>query len=219
MATRKTTAKKAAATNQKAAAKRTAAKQEPKDNPVSNETTRAATTSEQADHARVTSGETDVQRFGDADTETQKSAAGTAQLAYATGQSGSTDASTQRLSAVEQAVAERDKIVQQAADEAKRAEQVESANVAEVMTDLQSAPKAPVTNAMQQPLAVADVGIHPDVTSPTNLYAMQNPALPGTGVADPRDLAPGQDMSPSPPISSSNILPTPTKPGTPFSKL
>ena len=41
---------------------------------------------------------------------------------------------------------------------------------------------------------------------------------PGTGVADPRDLAPGQDLSPCPPGGVS-IAPQPNKEGSLFSKI
>lgn len=81
--------------------------------------------------------------------------------------------------------------------------------------------RAPMDNAMQKRNDIAHpTGIHPDVTSPTTGpigQVAQN--IPGTGVADIRDLAPGQDLSPSPPVSSSNILPQPNKPGSLFSKL
>ena len=52
-------------------------------------------------------------------------------------------------------------------------------------------------------------GIHPDVTSPTTGPVVN---VPGTGVAKLSELAPGQSLAPSPPISSSNILPQPDKP-------
>lgn len=42
--------------------------------------------------------------------------------------------------------------------------------------------------------------------------------VPGTGVADPKDLAPGQDLRPSPPGGVS-ITPLPDKPGTKYSAL
>lgn len=81
--------------------------------------------------------------------------------------------------------------------------------------------RAPMSNAMQKRNDIAHpTGISPDVTSPTTGpvgQVAQN--IPGTGVADITDLAPGQDLSPSPPVSSSNILPQPNKPGSLFSKL
>ena len=79
--------------------------------------------------------------------------------------------------------------------------------------------RAPLDNPMQKPAAeVAPPGIHPDVTSPTS-GSPGEVKIPGTGVADIRDLAPGQSLAPSPPVSSSNIVPTPNKPGTPFAQL
>jgi hypothetical protein len=81
--------------------------------------------------------------------------------------------------------------------------------------------RAPMDNAMQKRNDIAHpTGISPDVTSPTTGPVGQVARnIPGTGVADIRDLAPGQDLSPSPPVSSSNILPQPNKPGSVFSKL
>lgn len=199
-ATKKTTAKKSA-TNQSAAKQRTAAKA-------------------QETAARAT-GQTDLQKFGDADTETQKAASVAAQAqvtSFSTSaQQGAVD---QRVDAVQQAVAERDKILREAKQDEEKAAVVDQQNAADLMTSLQAPLRAPTTNATgPKAHGVNDVGVHPDVTSPTNLMAAQTPALPGTGVADPRDLAPGQDMSPSPPVSSSNILPQPDKAGTGFSKL
>lgn len=81
--------------------------------------------------------------------------------------------------------------------------------------------RAPMDNAMQKRNDIAHpTGISPDVTSPTTGPIGQVAAnIPGTGVADIRDLAPGQDLSPSPPVSSSNILPQPNKAGSLYSKL
>jgi hypothetical protein len=79
--------------------------------------------------------------------------------------------------------------------------------------------RAPLDNPMQKPAAdAAAPGISPDVTSPTS-GSPGDVRIPGTGVADVRDLAPGQSLAPSPPVSSSNIVPTPNKPGTPFAQL
>jgi type II secretory pathway pseudopilin PulG len=79
--------------------------------------------------------------------------------------------------------------------------------------------RAPLDNPMQKPAAdSAPAGISPDVTSPTS-GSVGEVKIPGTGVADIRDLAPGQSLAPSPPVSSSNIVPTPNKPGTPFAQL
>lgn len=79
--------------------------------------------------------------------------------------------------------------------------------------------RAPLDNPMQKPAGdAAPPGIHPDVTSPTS-GSPGEVRIPGTGVADIRDLAPGQSLAPSPPVSSSNIVPTPNKPGTPFAQL
>jgi len=79
--------------------------------------------------------------------------------------------------------------------------------------------RAPLDNPMQKPAAeAAPPGIHPDVTSPTS-GSPGEVKIPGTGVADIRDLAPGQSLAPSPPVSSSNIVPTPNKPGSPFAQL
>lgn len=58
------------------------------------------------------------------------------------------------------------------------------------------------------PASPAAQGVSPDVTSPVDLSA---PVL-GSGVAKLHELAPGQSLAPSPPISSSNILPQPEKP-------
>lgn len=201
-ATKKSTAKKAA-TNQQAAKQRT-----------------SAAAKQQESQARAT-GKTDLQKFGDADTETQKAAAGAAQLEV-TGFTTSEQqgAVNQRVSSVEQAVAERDRILREAQKEEQQAAVVEQQNSVDLMSNLQAPLRAPSTNPTgPKAHGVNEVGVHPDVTSPTNLMAAQTPALPGTGVADPRDLAPGQDMSPSPPVSSSNILPQPDKAGTGFSKL
>ena len=208
MATRKNAAKTATkksadkATNQKAAKQRTTA------------------AAKQKAQARAT-GNTDVQKFGNADTETQKAAAGAVQITSASFSTPEQKAAvSNRQSAVEKALAERDQILQQAQKEEASQAVVEQQNVADVMTELQAPLRAPSTNPTgPKAHGVNEVGVHPDVTSPTNLYAAQTPALPGTGVADPRDLAPGQGMSPSPPVSSSNILPQPDKPGTGFSKL
>lgn len=199
-ATKKSTAKKAA-TNQSAAKQRTAAKA-------------------QETAARAT-GQTDLQKFGDADTETQKAASVAAQVEVGSFTSADQQgAVSQRVDAVQAAVAERDKILREAQQEEQQKAVVEQQNSVDLMSNLQAPPRAPSTNATgPKAHGVNEVGIHPDVTSPTNLMAAETPALPGTGVADPRDLAPGQDMSPSPPVSSSNILPQPDKAGTGFSKL
>lgn len=53
-------------------------------------------------------------------------------------------------------------------------------------------------------------------TPPAAVAAPHGP--PGTGVADPADLAPGQSLEPSPP-GGVNIAPLPDKPGSVFSKL
>lgn len=162
--------------------------------------------------------QTDVDKFGTSDTETQKAASvAAARTAPVTGTYG--DAVGSRQDAISKALSERETIIKQAAKEVPAQADAEAANTTALMNDLEAPLKAPVTNPLQKPLQVTDVGIHPDVTSPVNLFAAQAPALPGTGVADPRDLAPGQDMSPSPPVSSSNILPNPDKPGTNFSRL
>ena len=195
-------ATKTAAQNQKAAAKRTSNK--------------SATTAK-ADEATDASA-----AYGDANTETQKAAAGYAQSGH--DPSAVADPSLQksvqvRLSRQEEAVAEQQRVAKEAAEQARKAQAAEAEQTTHVMNELEAPLRAPTDNAMQKPAAPAQVGVHPDVTSPTNLMAAETPALPGTGVADPRDLAPGQDMSPSPPVSSSNILPQPDKPGTPFSKL
>lgn len=160
--------------------------------------------------------------YGDANTETQKAAAGYAQSGH--DPSAVADPSLRksvetRQSRQQQAVAEQQRVAKEAAEQARKAQAVEAEQTTHVMNELDAPLRAPTDNAMQKPAAPAQVGVHPDVTSPTNLMAAETPALPGTGVADPRDLAPGQDMSPSPPVSSSNILPQPDKPGTPFSKL
>lgn len=220
MATRKTAAKKAAkkTTNQQAAAKRTAKKSVKADTTPTADQTDASRTAA----ARVTVGDstlTDVSKFGTSDTETQKAAAGQAQLEATSFTGDAAGAVNLRVSNVQAAVAEQRAVAEQAAKEEQAQAVVASDNAAAVMNDLQAPLRAPTTNSTQKVHGVNEVGIHPDVTSPTNLMGAQEPALPGTGVADPRDLAPGQDMSPSPPVSSSNILPQPDKPGSRFSKL
>ena len=192
----KTAAEKKAASNQKAAAKRTASKA-------------AASTDASA-------------AYGTANTETQKAAAGYAQTGQSTKLAADPSlagAVQSRESRIRAAVAEQQSVGKQSAEEVRRADEAAAEQHEHVMNELEAPLRAPTTNAMQAPREPGQVGIHPDVTSPTNLMAAENPALPGTGVADPRDLAPGQDMSPSPPVSSSNILPLPDKPGTHFSKL
>ncbi len=217
MATRKSAAKSApkkrtedkSASTDKSVANQKAAKQR---------TSRAA--KEQEAQARAT-GDTDLQKFGDSDTETQKAAAGAAQVRV-TSFTGDVPAQavSQRVGSVEQALAERNRVLEQAQREQEQRAVVEQQNTADVMTNLQAPLRAPADNPTgPRAHGVNEVGVHPDVTSPTNLMAAETPALPGTGVADPRDLAPGQDMSPSPPVSSSNILPQPDKPGSNFSKL
>lgn len=195
-------ATKTAAENQKAAAKRTS--------------TKAAT-------AEQVNADTDASAaYGNANTETQKAAAGFAQSGH--DPSAVADPSLRksvqvRLSRQEEAVAEQRRVAEEAAKQVREQQGAEAESTTHVMNELEAPLRAPTDNAYQKPAAPAQVGVHPDVTSPTNLMASEVPALPGTGVADPRDLAPGQDMSPSPPVSSSNILPQPDKPGTPFSKL
>lgn len=132
-----------------------------------------------------------------------------------------------RVSAIDEAVALRSAQAaalvanEQAAVAQAQAETAESVAPASVQTPGQMGLRAPMSNAMQHRSDVATpAGIHPDVTSPTTGPIGQvAKQIPGTGVAEITDLAPGQDLSPSPPISSSNILPQPNKPGSLFSKL
>lgn len=213
MATRKTTktAAKTAATTETDERERAAANQRSAQQRVQRSTARAA--GEDASGAEV---------YGNANTETQKAAAGYAQTDMDTGRVAdpALGQSVQaRQSRIQQAVAEQRRVAEEAANEVREADKAAVETHEAVMNNLEAPLRAPTTNAMQAPREPGQVGVHPDVTSPTNLMAAEQPALPGTGVADPRDLAPGQDMSPSPPVSSSNILPQPDKPGTPFSKL
>lgn len=200
MATKKQTTKKSATKkanpNQTAAKRRTAAK---------DETQRAAPARD------------DVSVLGNADVETQKAAAvaasvqaGDPQLQWAV---------DPRASAVQQALADRDRLLQEGETRRRQAERARQETTQRIMRDLQPEPRAPLDNPTRRPDDPQQVGVSPDVTSPTSLMHHDEPRLPGTGVADPRDLAPGQSMAPSPPISSSNIVPTPLKPGTHFSKI
>lgn len=219
MATKKTAAKKAAkTTNQKAAAKRTANKSAA---PAAEAgTARGAPVSAAGASTRASADPgTDVGTFGTADLETQKAASVAAQAQYVPNDNNLTPSVGLRLDAVQQAVSERDRLVREGENRRRTHEEVVTQNQSGIMNDLQSSPKAPFDNPLQKPIEPGQTGIHPDVTSPTNAMADEQPRLPGTGVADPRDLAPGQDLSPSPPVSSSNIVPTPLKEGTNFSKV
>ena len=53
---------------------------------------------------------------------------------------------------------------------------------------------------------------------PEGVHRVPDTPVPGSGVADPRDLAPGQDLSPSPPYGV-NITPQPNKAGSVYSEL
>lgn len=132
----------------------------------------------------------------------------------------------QKISQVDEAVALREAQAQalQKQQEARDAQrEVERLQNAGVGVD-PAAPgyavlRAPLDNPMQKPAGdAAPPGIHPDVTSPTS-GSPGDVKIPGSGVADIRDLAPGQSLAPSPPVSSSNIVPTPNKPGSPFAQL
>ena len=124
-------------------------------------------------------------------------------------------ATSRQISRAEAAVAERNRIAaakQAEFDEnARREEQTRVDRVNAERAD-SGALRAPVDPAKAQ-------GISPDVTSAVNVTSLGELPVPGTGVAHPDDLAPGQSMAPSPPQSSSNIVPNPDKPGTHFSKM
>lgn len=122
----------------------------------------------------------------------------------------------QRVSVVEQAMAQRAQDLtqmQRDAEKAAASEQAVQAANAGLTGEMAATPRVPVAPGKDP------AGIHPDVTSPTSATPAVDLPVPGTGVADPRDLAPGQDLTPSPPMSSSNILPQPNKPGSVYSKL
>lgn len=117
--------------------------------------------------------------------------------------------------------------VQQRTSQAHAAMQQESAQIAQEQLEIAKnvsptnparSLRAPTTNPTHHLVQLGDAGIHPDVTSPTTGPAADL-HIPGTGVAALEDLAPGQDLAPSPPTSSSNIVATPNKPGQLFAKL
>lgn len=122
----------------------------------------------------------------------------------------------ERQDAIARAVQDREAAARRAAGRVAQVEADAAAQrVALASTDVKEVLRAPLDNPTQR--RVAPAGIHPDVTSSTS-HALDMP-VPGTGVAELTDLAPGQDLSPSPPVSSSNILPQPDKPGSLYSKL
>lgn len=213
MATRKTAAKKATTkTNQQAARQRTTAASK-------------ATSAEAAvPPSPVVTGPT----LSDAPMPLHQAAAAlTSVQAVTAGQPQVQQLVSQRLSDVEQAVALRAQQAQAHSRAAQlRAEAAElerQANVSPAadapVMQLAAAMRAPMTNPTQKPVAVEGAGISPDVTSPISAPGANGWEVPGTGVAELTDLAPGQDLSPSPPISSSNIAPLPNKPGSLYSKL
>ncbi len=150
-----------------------------------------------------------------ADLQTQKAASVEQQLATPIDSTLGTVVQ-QRVGLVEQAMAQRAGDLSQMQAEAARAEQAQAQehriNAGVAPAGVASTPRVPVAPDKDP------AGIHPDVTSPTTAVPGEV-RVPGTGVADPRDLAPGQDLTPSPPMSSSNILPTPNKPGSLYAKL
>ena len=150
-----------------------------------------------------------------ADLETQKAASVEQQLATPIDSTLGTVVQ-QRVGLVEQAMAQRAGDLSQMhaeADKAAKAEADTHAANAGLSGELAQTPRVPVAPGKDPQ------GIHPDVTSPTSAAPAVDVKIPGTGVADPRDLAPGQDLTPSPPMSSSNILPQPNKPGSVYSRL
>lgn len=154
------------------------------------------------------------QTLADHSLETHQAAAGMAQM-ETTGSDPVVAATNERVDAINRAVEARNAEAKRLQDEAaKNAEGHEAMRVDNLSVPLGS-PGAE-ENALRVPAGVAKPaapynpqGIHPDVTSPVTGPAVN---VPGTGVAKLSDLAPGQSLAPSPPISSSNILPQPDKP-------
>ena len=220
MATRKTTAKKSAANNQKAAARRTQA-QKAADaaatarNTANNSAGANVPVNPSPRDVRAPTAQERPFTLAAADLETQKAASVEQQLATPI-DSHLGAVVAPRVSVVEQAMAQRAADVnqmQQEADRARESEQAVRAANAGISGDIAATPRVPDVSGRDPQ------GVHPDVTSPTSAAPAVDVPVPGTGVADPRDLAPGQDLTPSPPISSSNILPTPNKAGSVYAKL
>lgn len=139
--------------------------------------------------------------------EVHRAAQGFAAQAAVTTALGST--ASEKQSQIEQAMTERARIVDEMADEIDRDLQAEAEQQAQERKLVRRPPVVPSRFA----------GIHPDVTSATSTPPGDVAEhTPGTGVADPRDLAPGQDLSPCPPGGLS-IAAQPDKPGTNFSRL
>lgn len=156
------------------------------------------------------------QTLADHSLSVHQAAAGAAQLA--TGQRGNTtlaDATGERMSAIDAAVKARSDEARRIQDQnAKAAEGEEAMRVENQSVPLDSMGAAEAEMRVPAGVAKAAVtyeaqGISPDVTSPTTGPVVH---VPGTGVAKLSELAPGQSLAPSPPISSSNILPQPDKP-------
>lgn len=154
------------------------------------------------------------QTLRDHSLETHNAAAGMAQLETA-GSDAVTAATGERVDAINAAVEARNAEAKRLQDQnAKEAEGLEANRVDNAAVPLGSA--GADENALRVPAGVAKPaapynpqGIHPDVTSPVTGPVVN---VPGTGVAKLSELAPGQSLAPSPPISSSNILPQPDKP-------
>lgn len=216
MATRKATTKKSA--NQTAAKQRVTAAQKQADADATARNTAANISADNVPAPESVRAPTAQERpftLAAADLQTQKAASVEQQLATpADSHLGSVTA--QRVSVVEQAMAQRASDIsdmQKEADAAAESEQAVQAVNAGISEDLAQTPRVPVAPGKDPQ------GVHPDVTSPTSATPAVDVKIPGTGVADPRDLAPGQDLTPSPPMSSSNILPQPNKPGSVYSRL
>lgn len=156
------------------------------------------------------------QTLADHSLEVHQAAAGNAQgLAAPYAADGVVAATNERVDAIHAAVQARNaEALEMTEKNAKAAEGHEAQRVENVSVPLDSAGAKEaalrVPEGLQKPAAAyAPQGISPDVTSPVTGPVVQ---VPGTGVAKLSELAPGQSLAPSPPISSSNILPQPDKP-------
>jgi hypothetical protein len=208
----------ATAKNRKAAASKTAAKKSAKK--AATPTTKASAAEQPERPVPSAAGDARSLPLGDHGLDTHVIASTLQQtptLAAATAPDHVVQAVSQRQQAIQKAVADRSAAARRAAEQVPQMEAAEQAQLTSVANSTEGVPRAPLDNPTRKPLIDPPAGIHPDVTSSTS-HALDMP-VPGTGVAEITDLAPGQDISPSPPISSSNILPQPNKPGSLYSKL
>lgn len=120
-----------------------------------------------------------------------------------------------RESEVQKAVSQRESDVKSMQKDFDGRERTEVVRRKEMRTSMAPAMRVPVEPGSR----TVPTGIDADVTSPVAVGVGALPDhMPGTGVADPKDLAPGQSLEPSPPGGVA-IAPLPNKPGTLYSKL